>query len=1659
MKTVLTSIKTTLLVWAACLLCQLAAAQQTPPGNALRLDGVDDYVAGTFTTSPILVPPSAFTLEAWVKIDAAGFFNIMAIGNSNPNGGPDLFSLSYSTVANITNLKVGCFDHNILTNSGPPSARSVRLVTSHWNHIALTAANAKISLYINGILAISDYQLPGSAASPFYYGQNTLISLGKKIKEANGGNPLLGSIDEVTLWRTAHTQQQIIADMSRPVTNPAINTDLLMYYDFNDQGVAGTDNTGDPAAITVTDRGIYGLNGTLNGFALTGATSNWVKSYSMVIPTAAAATDITPTGFTANWVAPVLNSVDNFKVMVATDALFTQVVSGYDSVATVGNVTSLAITGLQPGTQYYYRVRADKADVSGQGAFTAGTAVKTVGLPVITGFTPTYGPAGTAVTISGTNFNLTSAVSFGGTPATSFNLVNDNTLTASIGTGTTGAIGISTTGGTGYSSSDFTFIRPLMVTGSSPATGSMGTVVTITGQGFTNASAVSFGGTAPTSYTIVNDNTITAIIGNGATGDVTVTNGTNFTLPTAFTYVSNLQITAVSPAAAGTGVTVTITGQDFAGTTAISFGGTPPESFTVVSNTQITAIIGKGATGDVTVINGTSYTLPAAFNYTALPAPGNALQFDGIDDYVRLPSSPFKAGNNVTTLGFWMKTTQNTNGMAVGLVDGEVGSAIGDFGVYLKDGKVIARTGGKNEFDQVREYSITSVSDVNIGQWVHVAVVFNGSTSTTNHSLTLFINGREEAKSWESQRGVFGSVEYITLGCATSLAPGTFFNGSLDELRLVVSDRSDNIMNDMLITDPVGNVILTAYHFDQGLLGSNNAPITKLVDFGIRSITGQLNNFALQGNNSNWVESYAMIMPITKPATNLLPNSFTANWSLPSQGVVDSLMVTVATDQAFTNILPGYNNLPLMGTATSLAITGLNPNVSYYYRVRADKASVKGQGANSPTMKLITPSAPSVPPGNAISFDGVDDYIRISSPISRTFTIEFWMKTTQVGTGNPGEPWTSGTSIMNTTWNVNIGYFGISLLGNKLAFGSDSPNLSAVSTSDVNTGKWVHVAVIWDGTPYYGLGRVNNVILINGVPEAFVSSDGLSYFNRLAPTITIGTDNAQLNYFQGSLDELKIYSGDRVALISQDMYRQPNSFDSDLLGYYNFDQGFPAQNNTGITTLYDQSLKDNNGTLYNFALNGHTSNWVGSYAMVQPTALAATNIGGSGFTANWTPPVVGVPDGFKITVATDAAFTQIVPGCDSLEAAVNTTSLAITGLAGGTQYYYRVRAYIAIGEGQGNYSNAISVTTNTCTPGADMLAADTNEGNGSIASGQSILLMVDGSGCREVAGLQSMGSSPVAGNISATVWVDATQPAKFVKRHYQITPVTADGITPAANASTATGKVTLYFTQEEFDDFNADNSTQLPKNPTDIEGNIPNMRIEKRSGISSDGSGLPNTYPAGTPETFKPADKNGSVVWNSTAARWEISFEVTGFSGFFVKTAGTALPLRLISFTGAQEATTNKLQWQTADEVNTKSFELESSRDGRNFLKLATIDAVSAGNNSYGYTDRSIYKGIVYYRLKMIDIDDTFSYSRLIWLSRDGKGGINLYPNPTTDHLTISLNSNLINSEAKLFDISGKLLQTIKIASAEEIVNVKTLPAGLYIIKFKDGSTGTFMKE
>jgi hypothetical protein len=324
--------------------------------------------------------------------------------------------------------------------------------------------------------------------------------------------------------------------------------------------------------------------------------------------------------------------------------------------------------------------------------------------------------------------------------------------------------------------------------------------------------------------------------------------------------------------------------------------------------------------------------------------------------------------------------------------------------------------------------------------------------------------------------------------------------------------------------------------------------------------------------------------------------------------------------------------------------------------------------------------------------------------------------------------------------------------------------------------------------------------------------------------------------------------------------------------------------------------------------------------------------------------------------------------------------------------------------------------------------------------------------CSQIASLTPSGTSPVSGSVTAKTWLESPQPTYFVARHYEITPAT--------NPSTSTGTITLYFTQADFDGFNNQSpapAALLPTGPNDAAG-ISHLLVQKEGGVSNVGTGLPGTYP-GTVTTINPDDAN--IVWNTALQRWEVTFDVTGFSGFFIKTqaATTILPLTLLNFSGNRQGNINLLSWATSNEVGTKTFVVESSANGSSFSSIGSVAATGGGN--YSFTDNNPIASRTYYRLKMMDADGKFTYSNIIWISANGSSNISVYPNPVSQTTTLNINNNnqLIGTKAQLMDVGGRLLQQITISHNQELLNIAALPAGLYLLKLNDGTTVKLMKQ
>jgi LPXTG-motif cell wall-anchored protein len=321
---------------------------------------------------------------------------------------------------------------------------------------------------------------------------------------------------------------------------------------------------------------------------------------------------------------------------------------------------------------------AGTVDVTVLGAGECGTAVaedayEYIEAPVVTDLDPTSGPetGGTVVTITGEGFTGATGVDFGDEPGTSFTVVSDTEIQVTSPPGVPGVVPVTVLHpGGNVDAGDFEFLNVPTVTGIDPTQGPEdgGTVVTITGEGFTGATAVTFDGIDGTDFTVVSDTEIqvTTPPHAPATVPVIVEHPVADADAGEFTYLAGTEIDSVDPPAgpeAG-GNTVTITGVCFTGATGVLFGDTPATSFTVISDTQITAVVPAGTgTVDVTVTGsptcGTD-TLPDAYEYTDEPVIGSLA-----------PSSGPETGGTVVTI-----TGANFTGVTSVTFDGVAGTGL-----------------------------------------------------------------------------------------------------------------------------------------------------------------------------------------------------------------------------------------------------------------------------------------------------------------------------------------------------------------------------------------------------------------------------------------------------------------------------------------------------------------------------------------------------------------------------------------------------------------------------------------------------------------------------------------------------------------------------------------------------------------------------------------------------------------------------------------------------------------------------------------------------------------------------------------------------------------------------------------------------------------------
>lgn len=178
---------------------------------------------------------------------------------------------------------------------------------------------------------------------------------------------------------------------------------------------------------------------------------------------------------------------------------------------------------------------------------------------------------------------------------------------------------------------------------------------------------------------------------------------------------------------------------------------------------------------------------------------------------------------------------------------------------------------------------------------------------------------------------------------------------------------------------------------------------------------------------------------------------------------------------------------------------------------------------------------------------------------------------------------------------------------------------------------------------------------------------------------------------------------------------------------------------------------------------------------------------------------------------------------------------------------------------------------------------------------------------------------------------------------------------------------------------------------------------------------------------------------------------------------GNTLPIVLEDFTAVlNNDKTIALNWNTAQEVNSSHITIQRSADGGNWNDIGTVQArgTSAIEVAYTFTDEQPLSGNNFYRLQLVDLDNTYTYSEVKAIRTSTIGAITFFPNPVRDNVNVSLGNALSSGESvsiRLISLSGQVMQEQRTtASAGTVISfrVTNYAAGVYILSVA-GQDGT----
>lgn len=454
-----------------------------------------------------------------------------------------------------------------------------------------------------------------------------------------------------------------------------------------------------------------------------------------------------------------------------------------------------------------------------------------------------------------------------------------------------------------------------------------------------------------------------------------------------------------------------------------------------------------------------------------------------------------------------------------------------------------------------------------------------------------------------------------------------------------------------------------------------------------------------------------------------------------------------------------------------------------------------------------------------------------------------------------------------------------------------------------------------------------------------------------------------------------------------------------------------TQSLTAAFTAFEYAGSTSNGRRMNRVWKVQNTNNVSNDVLIR---FPVASVGTTAF------PTGDACADYVIIFASDAAFTTNV----TVKAlTVNGTDYDVAHNFPNGSSYFTYGKVVPFNQGI-VYLPAITETTNThanaCDVGTWKYFRQTSDNSQK-------LMGITGYTVPELNGL-SVTITPLGANYD-----DGTRKTNLMSR---ITTVTNSGSSPLSS-----GKVRIYYSMDE-------------KNATTVPGEQ-SFGWFKYEGTAEEVTA--NVYATGTLDPAKTVELTPNASGVEDGVNYVEFHNITSFSSFVYlsTTLQNPLPVTLAYFNAAKEGKVVNLTWKTTEEQNSKSFNVERSADANSWNTVGQIAASgeSVTDRSYDFTDVSPLPGVNYYRLKMIDLDDTHAYSSIRSVRMDGVAGVVLYPNPVSSKLMFKDVKTESVNKVLVYDNSGRLHVELSKVPVEG-VNVSSLPSGIYVVVLKmvDGS-------